>query len=322
MRRIINKCLSVALAALMTFTLAPVLAGNADALAETTSEESDVALEADDSYDRYLALGADLKADQKTKVLSLLGVDENRLSDYKTVTVTNDEEHKYLDDYLSASIIGSRALSSVKIIKTKEGEGITVVTRNINYCTEGMYQNALITAGIKDADITVAGPFEISGTSALIGVMKAYSEMTGKEISQDTIDAATDELVTTAEVADAVGDTEKVEQLVAAAKQKVFEDQLSTKPDIKNAVESSARSLGVDLTDDQVNDITDMMMKVKDQKVDVNALKEQAENIYNSLKANGIDLSDVDTKGLSEKVGNFFSNIFNAIKDFFTGLFG
>ena len=68
-----------------------------------------------------------------------------------------------------------------------------------------MYCNALVTAGLSDAKVTVVGPFDISGTSALVGAMKAYSVMTGEEISEKTMDTATDELVTTAEVAKNVG---------------------------------------------------------------------------------------------------------------------
>ena len=44
--------------------------------------------------------------------------------------------------------------------------------------------------------------------------------------------------------------------------------------------------------------------------------------IYNKLKEKGIDLANVDTKGLSEKIGDFFGNIFTAIANFFSGLFG
>jgi uncharacterized protein YpuA (DUF1002 family) len=135
------------------------------------------------------------------------------------------------------------------------------------------------------------------------------------------MDAATDELVTTAELADKIGDSEKVEELVAAVKQKVFEDQLSSSADIKEAIESSANARGVDLSEEDISNIADMMEKVSKVDVDVNAIKEQASDIYNKLKESGIDLGQVDTQGLSEKVGSFFSNIFNAIKDFFAGLF-
>ena len=65
----------------------------------------------------YLSLGADLTASQKSKVLELLDVDEKKLDEYKIVTVTNKDEHKYLDDYLDSSVIGTRALSSVLVEK-------------------------------------------------------------------------------------------------------------------------------------------------------------------------------------------------------------
>ena len=147
----------------------------------------------DTGYDRYIAFGQDLKADEKATVMSLLGVSESDLSNYKTVEITNQEEHDYLGDYIDASVIGSRALSSVMVVKTEEGSGIHVTTDNISYCTSGMYCNALITAGLKDAEVKVAAPFTISGTSALVGAMKAYAVMTGQDISETTMDTATNE---------------------------------------------------------------------------------------------------------------------------------
>lgn len=283
---------------------------------------ADVSVEGEDtSFDRYIAFGQDLKAGEKQKVMNSFGISEGDLSNYKTIEITNQEEHEYLGEYIASSVIGSRALSSVMVVKTEKGSGIQVSTENISYCTTGMYCNALVTAGLEDAQVKVAGPFSISGTSALVGAMKAYSVMTGKEISQSTMDAATDELVTTAELADSIGETEKVEQLVAAVKQKVFEEQLSTPADIRDAVNSSARALGLNLSEEDVNNITDMMEKVSKVDVDVNAIKEQASEIYNKLKDSGIDFDKVDTQGLADKVGSFFSNIFRAIRDFFAGLF-
>ena len=147
----------------------------------------------------YLSLGADLSTDQKSKVLELLDVDEKALDQYNIVTVTNADEHKYLDDYLDSSVIGTKALSSVLVEKRDKGEGIDVTTKNITYCTAGMYENALTTAGVTDATVTVAGPFNITGTAALVGAMNAYEDMTGEDISSESKDAATNELVVTSE---------------------------------------------------------------------------------------------------------------------------
>ena len=166
----------------------------------------------------YLALGADLSESEKSTVLNLLGVDASQLDQYMIVTVTNADEHAYLDAYLDASVIGSRALSSVVVEKKEEGTGIKVKTSNISYCTTGMYQNALATAGLENAEVRVAGPFNISGTAALVGAMKAYGEMTGETINPENADAATEELVITSELGESLGEQEQAEALIGAVK--------------------------------------------------------------------------------------------------------
>ena len=272
---------------------------------------------------KYIAFGADLNAKEKAAVLDGFGITKDNLSDYKTIEITNKDEHDYLGDYMSDSVIGTRALSSVMVVKADDNSGVNVSTKHITYCTAGMYCNALVTAGLSDANVTVVGPFDISGTSALVGAMKAYSVMTGEEISEKTMDTATDELVTTAEVAKNVGDKQKVTELVAAAKKAVFEDQLSSETDIRDAIEQAASELGLDnLSDDDVQKLTNMMMKVSKEDIDPDKIAKQASDIYNKLKEKGIDLANVDTKGLGEKIGDFFGNIFTAIANFFTGLFG
>lgn len=276
----------------------------------------------DTSFDRYIAFGADLSAKEKAAVLDGFGIAEDDLSDYKVIEITNKEEHEYLGDYISASVIGKRALSSVMVVKTEDGTGIDVDTKNISYCTSGMYCNALVTAGLKDAKVSVVGPFNISGTSALVGAMKAYATMTGEDISADTMDTATNELVATADLADSIGDKDKAAELVAAVKQKVFADDLTSAADIRDAVDASAKALDIDLSDEDVENITDMMEKVSKVDVDVDAIADQAKDIYDKLKDKGIDFSNVDTSGLIDKVGDVFANIFTAIADFFTGLFG
>ena len=80
---------------------------------------SSVTVKADSVDQKYLALGADLTASQKKKVLELLDLDDN--SDYKVITVTNKDEHEYLDSYLSSRVIGTRALSSVTVEQKDDG---------------------------------------------------------------------------------------------------------------------------------------------------------------------------------------------------------
>ncbi|MCD7824469.1 MAG: DUF1002 domain-containing protein [Clostridiaceae bacterium] len=304
-------------------TLAAACLLSASMLLYPVQASADAVVESEDtSYDRYIAFGEDLTAAEKEMVLEAFGITEDDLSDYKVIEITNEQEHEYLGDYISSSVIGTRALSSVMVVKTEEDSGVGVTTHNINYCTSGMYCNALVTAGLTDAQVTVAGPFNISGTSALVGAMKAYESMTGEEISESTMDTATDELVTTADLGDSIGDQEQAAELIAAVKQKVFSDGLTSSSDIRDAVDASANALGISLSEEDVDSIVDMMEKVAQEDIDVDAITEQAKEIYDKLSEAGIDFSEVDTSGLLEKVGDFFAGIFEAIADFFTGLFG
>ena len=262
----------------------------------------------------YVALGADLKESERAKVLELLGVTEAELKDYDVVTITNEDEHKYLDSYLDAGVIGTRALSSVMVVGKEAGNGINVNTNNISYCTSGMYRNALITAGVEDADITVAGPFSISGTAALVGAIKAYETMTGEEVPEVNLDAANNELVITGEIVESVGDPEKIEQLMALVKQEVAEGAVSGSEDIKNLVKQAADELEIRLSDEDRDKITGLMDKIDGLDLNVDAIKEQAKDLYHKLE-------NLDFNFDAESVGNFFTRIIDAIVGFFQDLF-
>ena len=262
----------------------------------------------------YVALGADLKESERAKVLELLGVTEAELKDYDVVTITNEDEHKYLDSYLDAGVIGTRALSSVMVVGKEAGNGINVNTNNISYCTSGMYRNALITAGVEDADITVAGPFSISGTAALVGAIKAYETMTGEEVPEVNLDAANNELVITGEIVESVGDPEKVEQLMALVKQEVAEGAVSGSEDIKNLVKQAADELEIRLSDEDRDKITGLMDKIDGLDLNVDAIKEQAKDLYHKLENLYFNFD-------AESVGNFFTRIIDAIVGFFQDLF-
>lgn len=262
----------------------------------------------------YLALGADLSAQEQMTVLSLLGLDDINVDDYDIISITNEDEHEYLDKYLDASIIGTRALSSVLVVGKEAGNGIRVTTKNISYCTEGMYRNALLTAGIEDADITVAGPFSISGTAALVGAIKAYETMTGEEVSDANLDAANDELVLTGKLVEEIGDSEKAEDLIALVKKEVAENNLTSAEDIQNVIEQACEELDIHLSADNKQQIADLMKKIEGLDLDVDKLKDQAKDLYQKLE-------DLDFHVDKESVGNFFTRIIQAIVEFFQGLF-
>lgn len=270
--------------------------------------------------EKYVSLGADLNVDERATVLSLMNLTEEALADYHVVTVTNQDEYDYLSTYLDASVIGDRALSSVRVDGREEGYGLQVTTKNITYCTGVMYQNALATAGVKNADITVAGPYQITGTAALVGAMKAYSAMTGENLDDENVDAATDELVTTMGVADSIGNQEKAEELIGAVKDIVVSGGITDPEKIDKTIDETAQKLEITLSEEDRQQIRALMEKIAGLDLDIDQLKEQAKGLYDKLSNLDVNLniSQEQVDGIFAQIGNWFLQIWGQIKNLFS----
>lgn len=261
----------------------------------------------------YISFGADLRADEKAKVLELFGLTEADLEKCNVNTVTNAEEHQYLDAYITNDHIGSRALSSVAVMKAKKGSGITVTTKNINYCTTSMYENALATAGVKDANVVVVGPFDMSGTAALIGAVKAYSGMTGEAVDTDVIDGAINEMVVTGEIGDETGKTDEIAGMVAYLKDQVGGKNLSDS-ELADAIDQASEKFNVSLTQDQIDQLKELLKKLQGLDLNWNNIRDQAESLYGKLKDMGLK---VDTSALTQQAQGFFAKLIAFIKSLF-----
>ena len=287
--------------------VAAILAPVTSALADTTS---------------YVALGADLTPEQKATVLSLLEVDESELTEDNLVIVTNEDEHRFLDGLLDSSAIGTKAISSCKVVERENGYGIHVRTHNLSLVSEGMLRNALATAGLKDADVVVAAPFEISGTAALLGVMEAYAKMSGTVLQADMIQAATSELLAAGSLADTIGDPEKIEQLIAAVKGIVADRDLTDENEIRSIISEVAETAGIQLSDSETEMVMGLMKELSQMGLDPETLIEQAKAVYRQIEESGIDLTQFgideatlrkaaeQAPGLAERFLNWFGSAF------------
>lgn len=254
-----------------------------------------------------LALGADLSTSQKASVLAEMGVSEEEAASYQTIYITNDMEHQYLDESLGASVVGTHSLSSVLLIPQESGAGLSVETHNINYCTIAMYRNALLTAGVEDAKVIVAAPSSISGTAALIGAVKAYETYSGKAVDDSAFEVATSELVLTGELMDEL-DSEQISDLIAYLKQQIAENGLDDPNKLSELVRQASAEMELNLTDEQVSQIVDLLLKLSKLDIDANKLVSQAKELYDKLDSLGIKLD-------REKVGNFITRFISSIWD-------
>lgn len=236
-----------------------------------------------------VALGKDLTADQQATVLSLLGI--SNLEDCDVVYVSNDDEKKALGNYFSADKIGTKSLSSVAITETAPGSGINVTTYNINVCTVQMYTNALETAGVKDANIVVAAPTPISGTSALVGVSKAYGQITGSSIDKNLLDAAINEIAVTGSITSVDPDDAAV--LIAQIKDELKRGGYTDEESIGQLIDELSVQYGFTLTAEEKKQIISLCLKL--------------------LKADKVQGSVGSVLGKVGKAGEFFSNLFGKL---------
>ena len=170
-----------------------------------------------------------------------------------------------------------------------------------------MYENALATASAKDIDVVVVGPFEISGTAALVGAIKHILKKQERRFDEETVDAAIDEMVTTGELKDSITESaqsgevsdEAVEGMVAWLKEKVAN---SDDEDLDALIDEGEEKFGVSLTEDEQAQLRDLLRKLSSLDLDVKSLKDQAQSIYNKLDDMGIHVSSEDANGIIQKI--------------------
>lgn len=310
MKNFLKKISAAVVAAALALNTPLTAYATQDGGTETAGGGDNVVITEEDKP--YLALGADLSADEQHKVLSYMGIDAADFDNYDVVYVTNAEEHKYLDAYVPKEKIGTRALSSVVVSLAGAGEGLKVYTYNINYCTAGMYKNALATAGVQDAKVIVAGPFAISGTAALVGTLEAYEKITGETLDEDIVDAAMDELVTTGELEQSIdGDSEDIEAMIADLKGRMADGTLETREQMEDAIDEYARKYDLELSAEDRQKIIDLIEKLKTLDLDWDSIKNQASAWADKLQ------DALDSEGFGQKVKNFFRKIVDWFKSLF-----
>ena len=259
---------------------------------------------ADDADSARAVIGADLTDEQIESVYDIFGISRGSIDE---LTVTNAEERQALTDFVDADIIGSNSISCVYIELLPAGEGLQIETENLTWCTEDMFVNALVTAGVDDARIIVTAPFAVSGTAALTGIYKAYEDITGREIDDLAKLVSTQELVVTGELADFVGSYDAVSivnelKLILSETENMSDDELSA------AIREIADEYGVKLRDSQIGQLITLCCSLE--KMDGDALRGKVEQVQQTVRRMAEAKEKVS--GISRAV----KNVVEAVKEF------
>lgn len=253
--------------------------------------------------EQRITMGADLSDAQRASIYEFFGVERGTI---KELTVTNSEERSYLEGLIPDERLGRVALSCVYITVLDAGSGIKVETNNINWCTEQMYINAMITAGIADASVKVSAPYPLSGTAALTGIYKAYEDITGEKLDEDAKAAAAEELITTGELAEFIG-SEEATRLINELKKILNNIKSMTDDEVRAEIRRIAAQCNISVTDSQVEQLLTLCRTL--QNLDV-------ENLQSRL------LGWLDTVDKLSSVSSWFAKIWRSVLEFLTSIFG
>lgn len=257
--------------------------------------------------DTIVTLGESLSAEQRNWVLEQVdapaGIDP-------IITTAADEE-KYLGDAVPQAQRGGGMYSSARI-KLTQGTGLDIKTENVSWVTKEMYANALVTAGVTDADIYITSPIQVTGTSALTGIMKAYdqtAEETGIELTEERKDLAQEELAVTSAIGKTVGQ-EDVAGLMNEIKAEVAKQMPETNIEIRDIVVQVLNENNVQLSEPQLDQLTTLFDNMQQANLDWSSISE-------GLKDAGQDVKVFLEK---EEVQGFFARLFETISNFFKSL--
>lgn len=258
-----------------------------------------------------VVFGDALSDSQKQKVRELLDVtDDSAVQEY---IVTGKDLANYIDGDPSSNMY-----SSAKITRKDNGFGLViniVNDDNITEVTKEMYANALLTAGVENAEVDVASPVKVSGHSALAGIYKAFN-VEGESLDQGRMEVANEELDIATELADKEGmDQEKVSELLTTIKQQISEQDPVTKEEVEQIVKEQIDSLNIQLSEQDIAALTDLFNKMKDLNIDFSQVSSQLEDIAKSIKDR---ISEVaNDPGFWEGVKSFFISIIDGLKNMF-----
>ena len=152
--------------------------------------------------------------------------------------------------------------------------------------------------------------------------MKAFEDATGEPLSEDKKELATEELITTGDLGDDIGQ-DKATGVINDIKTEIIKNGTKDTVQIAETINNITNNYNITLSSEQQKQIEDLMKKIADQNYDYNKIKETLNNVSDNVDKNLSDMGEninnkgfFDTiKGWFSGIGEWFGNLFGQSKD-------
>lgn len=272
-----------------------------------------------------VTLGANLTKSERLQMLDAFGVKANEV---KIIDVTNQDIREQLGLDTSKPIPASSQSISSSYVVVKDKGGINVTTNNLTEVTGSMLANALLTSGVNNADVKADAPFKVTGTAALMGILKGFEDASGEELSLPKKEAAREEISLTNNLSNAKtkdGQTlgkDEAAVVVNDIKTDVIKDKPKNDEEIGKIVNNVTNNYNILLTQGQQEQTIKFMSKINDLDYNYGAMKESLNQMNDKLQQILKDTGkQLEESGLLEKALNGIKNVLVDIKDFLVNMF-
>ncbi len=263
------------------------------------------------SGEAVISLGQDLTEAQKNQVISYFESQVN-LDQVRYIRISNQEERKYLEGRIADSVIGTRAISCALVTGAAKGQGIAIETHNINGVTPFMYANAANTAGIEDVRIFVDAPFEVSGTAALTGIIKAFEVASGKSLNENAKATANEEIAESSKLGEKIG-PDKAGRVIYEIKKQVVEKKVTDPAEIRRIIVQVSADLNITLAEEDIKRIIALMQNLNKVNLNITQLNEQIDKLQKGIE---------EVRTQTDQAQTFLQKLVKLIRDFWQGLTG
>lgn len=258
-----------------------------------------------------LSFGSDLSDSQEAQLRKYFKAPDN----IEAIYVDSKMALKQfgLDEKELANFTGGWYSSAYVKLLQKENS-VTVNSSNLTLVTNDMLANALITSGILNAEVIASAPFEVTGESALAGILAGAENIMGGELSTSNKQAAQEEIGVSLDLAEEIGDTE-ASAIINEVKTAVIKDKPSSEEEIKEIIEKVENKYDVDISATIQNNMVALMSDINDLDLDYSKLKDTLDKSASKFK------DEMEALGKELKDSGFFDKLFNWISEFFSSLF-
>jgi RNA polymerase sigma factor (sigma-70 family) len=208
-----------------------------------------------------VAYGGDLTDSQRQEVSQMFGAGFAT----STETVSHDELVSGLEEAGFQVDSSERAISSALVECLNFGDGLRVRTENITQLPAAAYANALVTAGIDDASVTVAAPpsAPMTGETALFGVLKAYPHChAGQQAQPARVRLAYDQLRATAAMGEASGAWDRAAAVMLRSAQAAITAGTPDEVMLGNVLDQAAAAEGLALDAVRRSEVISVLVRV------------------------------------------------------------